>query len=849
MSILAFLARLKWCFVTTIRRAGGVLGSRPLTCETLSRGGITRGGLNQVFRLALCSLVYLMFSSTASAQRVAVTLKNGMIISPVTGRVVQTVSNKTKAGSGPQSAKIAEMDDGLRLTLVNNNLVQGEGPVPVQEKIEFPSNARLVASSSNHRSVDVFTAASTAFPFSALGRRFYRFDSGDVIVQGITEITPQYIRLEGLQGAKGALSWDMRMSLDSIPPRSLYDILLKNADTNNARSYLQIVSLYRAAGRYIEAREVLQLTLQLFPEEESLKSNLKQFDQLAIDQLITMVQNLKKKAGQHKFAEQLIGSVGTDNLSLETSIQIKSQKDAMAKERADRDALLSGIKADIDALQDPQAQQDCREILREMESYLNPDTLPRLTDYLRLKEGSKLEARVALAIGGWIYGAGLAEENLSLILSGIRAKRLVQQYLSAPSPSDATLDELIKLESGSPRYVSRIVANMAPPMPPTDSMLHPVSFWPDPNNPELVEKKTVPGRFLIRVPLPREMAGIEATYIVQLPPEYNPYRRYPCVVTMNGEVSEPEDQINWWCGAIDPESERGWGEASKNGFIVVAPYWRLPKQPSYNYTENEQYFVLASLLDAKRRFSIDNDRVYLSGHHIGGDGAWDIATAHPDLWAGCVVICGIASKYVIQYLPNTRYVPHYFVTGELAARGREVHREANAMVWDKLLQTRAYDVMLTVYNGRGFDHFLEELPRIFEWMNLPNHVRNVNLEEFTVKTNRLGDRFFWWFETEQLKEGKNINHPLLFTPGSEHTVESTIKREPNNVVFMKTAPADRFTIWLNPELVDLSRYVQINANGRTDRYEPNPDTKVLLRDVRTRCDRQHPFWMRADFPK
>lgn len=818
------------------------------------RGCTSNRGRQTIIRAAYVftfAAVWVSASPTVLAQRVAVTLKNGMIISPVMGRVIQSVSNKTKVSSGQHAAKIAEMDDGLRLTLVDNGLVQGEVPVPLQTKIEFPGNARLVVpSTDSNPSVSVFRAASTVFPFSARGRRYYRFDSGTVVVQGITEITPQYVRLESLRGATGAPAWDMRMSLNSIPPKMLYDILLRNTDISKSNTYLDVVSLYRASGRFVEAREVAQRAIQLFPEEENeLKSIIKQLDQLAVDQVLTMVQNLKTKAGQHQFAEQILNSIATDSFSLENSIQIKSQKDALTKERNDRDAILNAIKTDIDQLQDPQAQQDCLEIWKEMETYLNQDTLPRLSDYVRLKDDSKLDARVALAIGGWIYGAGLAEENLKLILSGIRAKKLVHQYLSAPSPNDATLDELTKLESGSPRYVARIVANMAPPMPPPDSMLSPIPYRPDPSNPEVVAEKTVPGRYLIRVPLPREMAGIEATYVVQLPPEYNPYRRYPCVVTMNGEVSEPIDQIDWWCGPIDPETERGWGEASKNGFIVVAPYWRLPKQPAYNYTENEHYYVLASLMDAKRRFSIDNDRVYLSGHHIGGDGAWDIATAHPDLWAGCVVVCGIASKYVIQYLPNTRYVPHYFVTGELAAKGTEVHREVNSMVWDKLLQNRAYDTMLTIYNGRGFDHFLEELPRIFEWINLPNHIRNTNITEFEVKTNRLGDRFFWWFETDQLKEGKNINHPLLFDPGTEHTVESEIVREPNNVVIMKKAPADRFTIWLSPEMLDLSRNVQVTVRGKNERYEPAADTRVLMKDVRTRCDRQHPFWMKVDFPK
>ncbi len=102
------------------------------------------------------------------------------------------------------------------------------------------------------------------------------------------------------------------MSLDAIPPKTLYDILLKNADQNKSGSYLDIVGLYRAAGRYVEAREVLQLTLQLFPEEESLKPALKELDQLAVDQLLTMVQNLKSKAGQHNFAEQIINNVSTE---------------------------------------------------------------------------------------------------------------------------------------------------------------------------------------------------------------------------------------------------------------------------------------------------------------------------------------------------------------------------------------------------------------------------------------------------------------------------------------------------------------------------------------------------------
>ena len=38
-------------------------------------------------------------------------------------------------------------------------------------------------------------------------------------------------------------------------------------------------------------------------------------------------------------------------------------------------------------------------------------------------------------------------------------------------------------------------------------------------------------------------------YLVQLPPEYDPYRRYPAVVTLHGSGTTASQQIDWWAGA------------------------------------------------------------------------------------------------------------------------------------------------------------------------------------------------------------------------------------------------------------------------------------------------------------
>ncbi len=62
-----------------------------------------------------------------------------------------------------------------------------------------------------------------------------------------------------------------------------------------------------------------------------------------------------------------------------------------------------------------------------------------------------------------------------------------------------------------------------------------------------------------------------------------------------------------------------------------------------------------------------------------------------------------------------------------------------------------------------------------------------------------------------------------------------------------TLQASKVTVWLSPELVDLGEPLVVEVNGRAisprDRIV-RPDVSVLLEDVRTRADRQHPFWAR-----
>jgi hypothetical protein len=58
-------------------------------------------------------------------------------------------------------------------------------------------------------------------------------------------------------------------------------------------------------------------------------------------------------------------------------------------------------------------------------------------------------------------------------------------------------------------------------------------------------------------------------------------------------------------------------------------------------------------------------------------------------------------------------------------------------------------------------------------------------------------------------------------------------------------------VWLSPELVKLDERVSIVVNGqRVNSSQPfvEPDLETMLEDIRTRADRQHPFWAKIEAP-
>ena len=366
-------------------------------------------------------------------------------------------------------------------------------------------------------------------------------------------------------------------------------------------------------------------------------------------------------------------------------------------------------------------------------------------------------------------------------------------------------------EAGDAATIASLARQMRPPLDP-----------PEPTAPGLHEFE-FPGA-----------DGEPVTCLVQVPPEYDPLRRYPTVVSLHAAFTTPADQITWWAGSPGPDGRRV-GQATRHGCIVVAPRWTEEGQSTYGYSAREHAAVLGSLREAQRRFAIDTDRVFLSGHSLGGDAAWDIALAHPDLWAGLVAITPGAGRYVNHYWHNARTLPIYVVGGELD-NGTFAR---NGMDLDRYL-AKGFDTTYVEYRGRGHEHFADEIPRIFDWME--RRKRTFLPTTIDTVTMRPWDNFFWWVELSGAPP-KTVVLPSQWPPGQgvrPFTLDA--KTTATNGLIIHCG-AERVRVWLSPDLVDFTRPVNVSLDGRKLWRDPvQPDEGVLLEDLRTRGDRQHPFW-------
>jgi predicted esterase len=762
----------------------------------------------------LLAMLLVLVAVAVRADRVE--LADGRVLdgrfAKLAGVAVDPLEAEQREGGSGQL--ILMCDDELRRVMVARRQVRAvESAVvdPGMERIEIPQ--RVPESGRRVAGIGSILAAT---PFDEFGRRIITLSTADGrldLVQGITEITPRWTRLEGVQTEKPLLL-DMRLATTSIPRDVLERVIAKQVDPQDSDGRLRVVRLLMQAERFDDARRALDAVLTDFPDLADLAVERKTLARLAARQLLDEIA-ARGGVGQHRLAIGLLESFPVEGVDGELLEEVKEARDDYGRRRERAATLVAGLRERALKLE-PDVAREASLVIDEIQRELSFSTLERLATFERvgLDESLPADRGLAIAINGWLQGAAAGDSNLKVALSAWRLRNLLVEYLRAAEQPirDELFGRMKREEAFTAATLAGLAAAMRPPLPP-----------PEPRSGSLYE---------LRVPGPDGEADIPC--LVHLPPEYDPLRRYPAVVSLHAAWSTPLNQIEWWAGAARGDGGRQ-GQAERHGTIVIAPAWAREHQAGYEYSAREHAAVLASLRAAVKRFAIDTDRVFLSGHSLGGDAAWDIALAHPDLWAGLVAIVPGADRYVTHYWPNARRLPVYVVGGELD-RGRLMQ---NATDLDRYF-SKGFDTTYVEYRGRGHEHFADDIIRMFDWMGRKR--RDFFPPDFEAVTLRPWDRFFWWVELEG-PPPRTVVLPEAWPPAAGNrplTIEA--KKGATNSLMVRCG-ASRVRVWLSPELIDFGQPLTVTVDGRRIHKGPiTADERVLLEDLRLRGDRQHPFW-------
>ena len=140
-------------------------------------------------------------------------------------------------------------------------------------------------------------------------------------------------------------------------------------------------------------------------------------------------------------------------------------------------------------------------------------------------------------------------------------------------------------------------------------------------------------------------------------------------------------------------------------FIVVSP-----QCPAVAWWTDENEVLINLLDDIVARYSVDKERIYLTGLSMGGYETWTLTSAYPERFAAIAPICGGGKVFMADKLKD---VPVWAFHG---AKDPVVPlKESEDIV--NAIKERGGDAKLTVYPEAGHDSWTETYnnQELYDW--------------------------------------------------------------------------------------------------------------------------------------
>ena len=352
-----------------------------------------------------------------------------------------------------------------------------------------------------------------------------------------------------------------------------------------------------------------------------------------------------------------------------------------------------------------------------------------------------------------------------------------------------------------------------------------------------------PGAEHLRVPLRVGKQTEETELSVYVHEAYDAARPAPLIVVFHGTGGRGHGLLGMWRSA-----------AERWGALVLAPTEAGPND-GYRFSERERRAALAALRWMRRRYNVDEERVFATGISRGGHLTWDLAVRNPDLFCAIAPMIGSPRITLNAGQNNFRYLEN---VARLPIRDLQGARDDPAMVFSVRL---AFE-MLRGYGAADCE--LIEFPRLghafeldaVDWGAFLSGARRPRPEGVVLRcTSPEQGRAFWVDVTRTSKGIRERFSPEI--PASEwntldesgrrrRLVEEAVDRTARLEVWMR-APGrfeasaqgvERFRLLLTPGMFDAQRTVEVAFGGKTREKRVQPDSEVLLLEFVERFDRR-----------
>jgi predicted esterase len=687
-------------------------------------------------------------------------------------------------------------------------------------------------------------------PWSPKWDRTLKLNGRTRIDQHLSLLTSHYAKIEARR-----YNWTPHYLVDELNHGEVRSLLYNHPDLKltgskeDAGKRFRVYRFFFEAGWFEDALTELARIESAFPDQSSKVETARRDVQRMLAAQAADLLDEGHRVGRHDWVQAHLADINRDDLDDKAKQRMRALQSTYETSRQNQALAQRYLQDLVGRVKSSPQHAFFTEAAQAISAELNPDTVERLEAFLRLAEsternkegaGQSPEEILALAVTGWLHGNQAAETKVEAAERLWRTRQFVLGLQRAESL--LALQELVanyQREGALPfDELAQLIHFLPPPEPytaaPVSVSALAVRALPHPG--ASLYGALVTAAAALSPPLIRLHTNIPGTprkgpdYVAQLPPEYHPGRLYPVLFVLHDAGEKPEDVVPRWSR-----------HAARNGYFLVASEWDRTRRMAYDYTSFEQAAVTDVLRDLFRRFQVDPDRVFVAGHGEGGNMAYDVGLAHPDLFAGVVPISGRPRFFARTYWHNAQYLPFYVVDGD--ADG-DVAKD-NRSQFDHWIP-KGYPALYVQYKGRGHDWFDAEYPRIFDWMNrkkrataLPDLGRSGNGGAFgeEFQSMRQTDNRFYWVGLEQLLE-QNVNDRSHWSSrAGPATLQGHVGE--GNKITLNAHGFKTLTLWFRQGMVDFEKPVTITLNMqiRTSNHPVTPSLETLLEDFFLRGDR------------